>query len=80
MRQASIFLVHMPLQARKPTLASSSVCNAAGYAVNSPFLNHCITSFLKRIASPDALDLEPMLYQVRSEGVRLLLTFLLGSR
>ena len=37
----------------------------AGFKTNSRFLNHAILSFLQRIASPDALDLECMLYQVR---------------
>ena len=36
----------------------------AGYASNSDFLNHCITSFLKRLCAPDGLNLESMLYQV----------------
>ncbi|KAK9840302.1 hypothetical protein WJX74_007181 [Apatococcus lobatus] len=35
-----------------------------GYSTNGSFLNHCLLSFLKRIASSDALNLEPMLYQL----------------
>ncbi|KAK9830387.1 hypothetical protein WJX72_011470 [[Myrmecia] bisecta] len=35
-----------------------------GYSTNSTFLNHCILGFLKRIAHPDHLNLEPMLYQL----------------
>ncbi|KAK9842310.1 hypothetical protein WJX81_005935 [Elliptochloris bilobata] len=35
-----------------------------GYATNSDFLNHCISSFLKRICDPKGLNLEPMLYQL----------------
>ena len=35
------------------------------YATNDHFLNHCIVSFLRRLADPDGLNLEPMLYQVR---------------
>lgn len=37
----------------------------AGFKTNNVFLNHSIVSFLKRIASPEALNLTPMLYQVR---------------
>ncbi len=36
----------------------------AGYKTNTPFLNHCITAFFRRICNPEGLDLEPMLYQV----------------
>ena len=43
---------------------SAYIC--AGYSTNGTFLNHCLLSFLKRIASSDALNLEPMLYQVIS--------------
>lgn len=35
-----------------------------GYATNSPFTNHALTAFLARIADPQGLNLEPMLYQV----------------
>ncbi|EIE20339.1 hypothetical protein COCSUDRAFT_58046 [Coccomyxa subellipsoidea C-169] len=35
-----------------------------GYATNSRFVNHCLITFLQRIADPDGLNLEPMLYQV----------------
>lgn len=39
----------------------------AGYASNGRHLNHYLLAFLQRIAHPsDGLDLEPMLYQVRS--------------
>ncbi|CAD7696780.1 unnamed protein product [Ostreobium quekettii] len=34
------------------------------YSTNSPFLNHCLVSFLKRLAHPEQLGLEPMLYQL----------------
>ena len=34
------------------------------YAHNSPATNAAIAAMLERISSPDALDLEPMLYQV----------------
>lgn len=42
----------------------TAAASPAGYKTNSWFLNHCITAFLKRVASPDGLNLEPMLYQV----------------
>ncbi|KAK9864055.1 hypothetical protein WJX84_005214 [Apatococcus fuscideae] len=35
-----------------------------GYSTNGSFLNHCLLSFLKRIAAPEALNLEAMLYQL----------------
>lgn len=35
-----------------------------GYRTNAPFTNHAILSFLRRIAEPRQLNLEPMLYQV----------------
>ncbi len=41
-----------------------------GYATNSPFTNHAITAFLARVADPAGLNLEPMLYQVRSARQR----------
>jgi hypothetical protein len=37
----------------------------AEYASNGRFINHCLVAFLRRIADPDALNLEPMLYQVQ---------------
>jgi len=30
------------------------------------FVNHCLAAFLRRIANPAGLDLEAMLYQVRT--------------
>eukprot|EP00884_Botryococcus_braunii_P014003 jgi/Botrbrau1/22603/Bobra.176_1s0033.1 len=36
-----------------------------GYATNSDFVNHCILSFLQRLADPTGLNLEVMLYQLR---------------
>ncbi len=33
--------------------------------MNGQFLNHCLVAFLKRIADPDGMNLEPMLWQVR---------------
>lgn len=36
----------------------------AGFATNGAFLNHCLVAYLRRIADPAGLDLEPMLYQV----------------
>ena len=44
---------------------------SAGYATNSRFVNHCLITFLQRIADPQGLNLEPMLHQVfhfRSEA------------
>ncbi|CAL5223392.1 g5900 [Coccomyxa viridis] len=35
-----------------------------GYQTNGQFLNHCLVAFLKRIADPDGINLEPMLWQV----------------
>ena len=38
----------------------------AGFASNGVFVNHCLIAFLRRIADPAGLDLEAMLYQVRT--------------
>ncbi len=38
----------------------------AGFASNGVFVNHCLVAFLRRIADPAGLDLEAMLYQVRT--------------
>ena len=38
----------------------------AGFKTNSAFLNHGIVSFLRRVASREGLNLEPMLFQVKS--------------
>lgn len=35
-----------------------------GYRSNAAFTNHAILSFFRRIAEPQQLNLEPMLYQV----------------
>ena len=35
----------------------------AGYSTNGQFLNHCLVTFLKRIADPEGINLEPMLWQ-----------------
>lgn len=45
-------------------MAQKGVYYFAGFATNSAFLNHGIVSFLKRIASRQGLNLEPMLFQV----------------
>jgi len=37
-----------------------------GFASNGVFVNHCLVAFLRRIADPAGLDLEAMLYQVRT--------------
>lgn len=36
-----------------------------GYVSNAPLTNHALLRFLQRLADPQGLDLEPMLYQVR---------------
>ena len=35
----------------------------AGYITNGRFLNHCLVAFLKRLADPDGINLEPMIWQ-----------------
>ena len=48
---------------------SSAPTKCAGYASNGRHVNHYLVSFLGRIANAeDGLNLEPMLYQVRSSG------------
>lgn len=54
----------MQMQASRVRKIASSSWAHAGYTINGTFLNHCIASFLKRLVAPDALNLEPMLYQV----------------
>ena len=55
-----------------PTLTSTatgslSPADGAGYASNGRHVNHYLVSFLGRIAGrEDGLNLEPMLYQVRT--------------
>ena len=41
-------------------------CLRAGYATNGRFMNHCLVAFLQRVADPSGINMEPMLYQVRS--------------
>jgi hypothetical protein len=40
-----------------------------GYRTNSPFTNHALLGLFRRLADPQQLNLEPMLYQVGWGGV-----------
>ena len=54
----------------------------AGYATNTPFLNHCLAAYFRRIADPKGLNLEPMLYQVglcRESGLQVALLSLVSA-
>lgn len=42
------------------------LCLHAGYATNGRFVNHCLVAFLQRVADPSGINMEPMLYQVKS--------------
>eukprot|EP00887_Chlorella_sp_A99_P001979 scaffold18.g1979.t1 len=48
----------------QPALVQFYVWLLREYKANAPFTNHAIVSFLRRIASPRQLDLEPMLWQL----------------
>lgn len=51
--------------AKAPDLIAPFPQGVAHYARNSVATNRALAALLWRIASPDGLDLEPMLYQVR---------------
>lgn len=53
-----------PLATTRACVGPPSWLPSQGYRTNAPFTNHALLGLFRRLADPQQLNLEPMLYQV----------------